>query len=110
MYQCLKYFAKDETLNGDEKWYCSKCKDHVVALKKMEIYNAPNFLIIHLKRFSHSRGMWGARKINQQVTFPVEGLDLTKYVINQNQKTVYDLYAVSNHFGTLDCGHYTAVC
>lgn len=100
---------QDETLKGDEKWYCGKCKDHVVASKRMEIYSAPKFLIIHLKRFSHQRGMWGGRKLTQLITFPIEGLDLTKYVLKNNgAKIIYDLYAVSNHFGGLDGGHYTA--
>ena len=25
-------------------------------------------------------------------------------------KAVYDLYAVSNHYGTMNGGHYTAMC
>lgn len=64
---CLKYFQQEEILKGDDKWYCSKCKQHVVATKRMEIWSAPDHLIIHLKRFSHSRGMFGGRKINQQI-------------------------------------------
>lgn len=53
IYDCLNYFMMEETLSGNDKWYCSKCKDHVTAYKKMEVYKAPEFLIIHLKRFSH---------------------------------------------------------
>ena len=64
---CLKYFQQEEILKGDDKWYCSKCKQHVVATKRMEIWSAPDHLIIHLKRFSHTRGMFGGRKINQLV-------------------------------------------
>jgi len=55
---------QEEVLKGDDKWYCGKCKNHVVATKKMEIYSSPDYLIIHLKRFSHTRGMFGGRKIN----------------------------------------------
>jgi len=29
---------------------------------------------------------------------------------NENGKIIYDLYAVSNHYGTLNGGHYTAMC
>ena len=98
-------------LKGDDKWYCGKCKDHVVATKKMEIYSSPDYLIIHLKRFAHTRGMFGGRKINKLITFPVEGLDLSKYLLKNESssgKFIYDLYAVSNHFGSLNGGHYTA--
>jgi ubiquitin carboxyl-terminal hydrolase 4/11/15 len=80
----------------------------------MEIYAAPEYLILHLKRFSHSRGiMGGGKKVGSLITFPVEGMDLSKYILknsNLNEKFVYDLYAVSNHFGGLDGGHYTAFC
>ena len=31
LYDCLNYFSVEETLRGDDKWYCSKCKDHVNA-------------------------------------------------------------------------------
>jgi ubiquitin C-terminal hydrolase len=71
-------------LKGADKWYCGKCKNHVVATKKMEIYSAPDYLIVHLKRFSHSRGMWGGRKVGDLITFPVEGLDLTKYILKNS--------------------------
>ena len=27
-----------------------------------------------------------------------------------NDRAVYDLYAVSNHYGTMNGGHYTAMC
>ena len=33
--------------------------------------------------------------------------------LNENKeqtKQVYDLYAVSNHYGTMNGGHYTAMC
>lgn len=53
IYDCLNYFSMEETLSGNDKWYCGKCKDHVTAYKKMEVYKAPDYLIIHLKRFSH---------------------------------------------------------
>lgn len=107
---CLKYFSVEELLKGNDKWYCSKCKNHQVASKKMEIYSVPEFLIVHLKRFSHTRGMFGGRKIDKLVSFPVEGLDLTHQLLSNTDKKkhIYDLYAVSNHFGSLGGGHYTA--
>ena len=112
LYDCLNYFSVEETLRGDDKWYCGKCKDHVNAHKKMEVYKAPEYLIIHLKRFSHNRNsMFGSRKLNDYIEFPVEGLDMTNYIVQSrgsNKKIMYDLYAISNHFGSLSGGHYTA--
>lgn len=30
--------------------------------------------------------------------------------MSRDQQLIYDLYAVSNHYGGLDGGHYTAYC
>lgn len=44
--------------------------------------------------------------------FPLKGLDMNKYVISEKQRNeeplIYDLYGVSNHYGQLLGGHYTA--
>lgn len=51
----------------------------------------------------------GTSKNGEFVDFPVEGLDLTKYILGSNgEKHIYDLYAISNHCGSLNGGHYTA--
>ena len=52
-------------------------------------------------------------KIDDHVEFPLSGLDLSKHLCPGNPamkgvSTTYDLYAVSNHFGGLGGGHYTA--
>lgn len=38
---CLRAFSKHEILGKGDEWYCNKCKLHVQASKKMEIYKAP---------------------------------------------------------------------
>lgn len=48
---CLREFKITETLDEDNKWYCSICKEHVLANKTMELYRTPPILIITLKRF-----------------------------------------------------------
>jgi ubiquitin carboxyl-terminal hydrolase 4/11/15 len=113
LYDCISYFSQEETLSGNDKWYCSRCKTHQNAFKKMEIYKCPEILIIHLKRFSHQRQtFFSSRKLSELVDFPTEGLDLSDYIVNQDDKrsAKYDLYAVSNHYGSLNGGHYTAFC
>jgi len=63
--------------------------------------------VFHLKRFTYSRYL--KNKIDTFVNFPVHDLDLSKYVKNKNdQSYLYELYAVSNHYGGLGGGHYTA--
>lgn len=97
-------------------WYCSKCKEHVQATKTLEIFKVPRVLIISLKRFKTSKSKYGGfgsgQKLDTHVDFPLEGLDLAPFVLSKNQKAngplIYDLFAVSNHYGSVGFGHYTA--
>jgi len=65
-------------------------------IKKFDIWSAPPILIIHLKRFSY-RGRFSFReKLDEMIDFPIEGLDLTEFVIGPTPvPPIYDLYAVS---------------
>jgi len=115
IYDCINLFTRKEKLEKDNAWYCSRCKGHKEALKKMEIYKVPSILILHLKRFKTSKGShigsfyWGqGKKITVPIDFPIEGLDLNGYILNGEKNAIYDLYAVSNHYGGLSGGHYTA--
>lgn len=102
---CFAAFSNPEQLDKNNSWKCPHCKNHVEATKKMEIFKVPSILIIHLKRFKSS-GMY-REKINSAVAFPKENLDIRDYVLGHDPG-LYDLFAVSNHFGTLAGGHYTA--
>jgi ubiquitin carboxyl-terminal hydrolase 4/11/15 len=67
----------------------------------------PDILVFHLKRFSYSRYL--KNKLDTFVDFPVHNLDLSKYVKQKDgQSYTYELYAISNHYGGLGGGHYTA--
>lgn len=110
---CLDLFAKKEQLGEDDLWYCPNCKEHRRATKQLEIWKSPDILVIHLKRFSNSRNL--RDKIDALIDFPLKGLDLSRHVAEgkynsnlTNESQIYDLYAVSNHFGGLGGGHYTA--
>lgn len=110
---CLESFRQIEKLDANNKWYCTVCKDHFQAFKKLEIYFAPKVMILHLKRFEYqSAGHYRtySQKTNDDIEFDVEGkLDMKPFVIINNGKSVkYELYAVSNHFGSCGGGHYTA--
>lgn len=72
-------------------------------------------------------------KLQNMVKFPLTGLDMTPHVVKRSQSSwslpshwspwrrpyglgrdpedyIYDLYAVCNHHGTMQGGHYTAFC
>lgn len=52
----------------------------------------------------------GTDKLDTKVNFPIRDLDLTHQVVGHNSEEPlkYDLFAVSNHYGGLGGGHYTA--
>lgn len=148
--QCLDAFITEERLSPSDAWYCTKCKDHVEAFKKLDLWQVPEVLVIHLKRFQYTST--SRDKIDATVRFPLEGLDLTPWCLNKNQEVrvqgkggpwrrcpcsprppatsvrgrwfpppspardhkslqvapLFDLFAVSNHYGGMGGGHYTA--
>jgi ubiquitin carboxyl-terminal hydrolase 4/11/15 len=108
LYECLDEFNKEEILSENDAWYCPRCKEHRRASKKFELWKTPDILVMHLKRFSASRGF--RDKLDVLVDFPVEGLDLTGRVEapEEGKSLIYDLFAVDNHYGGLGGGHYTA--
>lgn len=115
VYKCFDKFIEREQLAEAETLYCSRCQQHLAPIKKMDLWAAPDILIVQLKRFQYVPGQYFVHreKINDLVDFPIEGLDLSKYVIGPQHAEappVYDLYAVSHHMGGLGGGHYTATC
>ncbi|KAM7257032.1 hypothetical protein ACFE04_012773 [Oxalis oulophora] len=108
LYKCLEAFLKEEPLGPDDMWYCPGCKEHRQASKKLDLWRLPEILVIHLKRFSYSR--FFKNKLETYVDFPVEDLDLSTYIAYKNGSSShrYTLYAISNHYGSMGGGHYTA--
>lgn len=134
----LNLFSQPEVLSKENAWYCSKCAEHVQATKTIQIYKAPRFLIIHLKKLKFQ-----AKKI-PLITFPIDKLDMSSVVLNKeptqayyvtqdefispNDRAYYQnasinpiikdhtpsislqykLYGVVNHYGSQHFGHYTA--
>jgi len=105
--ECLKLYTSQEKLGADDAWYCPNCQKHQQATKKFDLWSLPEVLVIHLKRFSYNR--YWRDKIDTLIEFPVKNLDMTPYVINSaHGQAVYDLISVSNHYGGMGGGHYTA--
>ncbi|CAK9167458.1 unnamed protein product [Ilex paraguariensis] len=109
LFSCLDTFLREEPLGPDDMWYCPRCKEHRQATKKLDLWRLPETLVFHLKRFSYSR--WLKNKLDTFVNFPIHNLDLSKYVKSKEAcagSHVYELYAISNHYGGLGGGHYSA--
>ena len=109
--ECFKLFASEEVLSAEDQWYCSACKVHVQASKKIDLWTLPEILIIHLKRFQYARGF--RNKIESVIDFPAgkeDFLNLSEFLPPSTSQVPasYRLFAISNHMGSLYSGHYTA--
>jgi len=78
------------------------------------IWDAPDILIIHFKRFK--QGMYQFVKKDDFIDFPIDNLDITKYIHPQNRykNYTYDLFAINNHTSFnrtgISFGHYYSYC
>lgn len=97
LYKCLNNFCKSEELDG----FGDSDKNYT---KSLSLWKTPKYLIIFFKRFDN-RG----RKKNVLVNFPINSLNLGKYVLGYDQDdSSYELYGISNHTGNTMGGHYYA--
>ncbi|XP_063782064.1 inactive ubiquitin carboxyl-terminal hydrolase 50 [Pseudophryne corroboree] len=107
--QCLECFFQQVMLTLTDKIFCPYCKMKQDTSVKVRICKLPKILILHLKRFEYQGRV--KRKLKTNVTFPLTHLDLSPFVSAVKVKhSMYSLYAVVNHSGELDFGHYTAYC
>uniref|UniRef100_A0AAY4DWW5 Ubiquitin carboxyl-terminal hydrolase n=1 Tax=Denticeps clupeoides TaxID=299321 RepID=A0AAY4DWW5_9TELE len=105
--ECIELFTTMETLGEHDPWYCPTCRKHQQATKKFDLWSLPRILVVHLKRFSYNR-CW-RDKLDTVVDFPIRDLSMSEFVCDPKAGPyVYDLVAVSNHYGGMGGGHYTA--
>lgn len=104
-------FFNGERVSG---WYCPSCEVPRDAIKKLDISKLPPVLVIHLKRFyADPYIQLKYRKKTIYVDFPLTDMSMIDCVARternngSNSKHTYNLYAVSNHYGSMDAGHYT---
>ena len=136
---CLKSYCAEEVLTHDEVWKCPRCETQREASKRITLTRAPQYLVVHFKRFATGGSSGGAfswrssstsaRKIRTPVLFPLHNLDLGPYTLpapsaaetasyagynaedaSMTPPYLYDAYAVVRHIGgTLQSGHYVTV-
>jgi ubiquitin carboxyl-terminal hydrolase 2 len=108
--ECFADYCREEVLTDDNRYHCKKCKTKVDCKKQLRIWELPDLLIVHLKRFQKTPG--GGRKTESTVTFPVRDLDMRPVLseLHPVGHTKYDLWGVCKHSGTAQGGHYMAYC
>ncbi|KAI6189866.1 Ubiquitin carboxyl-terminal hydrolase [Aphelenchoides bicaudatus] len=108
--ECLKFTFGDDALDGQHKWKCPTCKCPQRTLKSNKIWSLPPVLVICLKRFAMENGDFVKNNIN--VDFTINDLNMLPYIHKDAGLEIqprYQLYAMTNHEGTLTSGHYTSI-
>jgi ubiquitin carboxyl-terminal hydrolase 8 len=117
IYECLDNMVHEEQLDSDNMYDCDMCGLKNQGYSKIQLWQTPKILVLHLKRFMVNKFGIPTRKLNNNIIYPITNLDLSKYFdpsspFKENSK--YDLYAVNIHhaFGggqSINFGHYTAL-
>lgn len=113
--ECFEEYTSKDKLDDDNKFICSSCSgkgDDIElrrAVKQLKLQTLPEVFIIHLKRFSIDHIV---KKNSMHVKYH-SPIDVRPYCTEQlsndkRQSTRYSLFAVIQHIGTLNFGHYTA--
>jgi len=98
---CFNHYVEGEII---ENYTDEETKEKIDIRKKILFWSFPNILAIDLKRFNNR-----FQKNQVYITFPLDNLDLSDYVIGyKKEKFKYELYGVCNHSGGVMGGHYTS--
>lgn len=104
---CFRAFTQSEELDEHNPWFCPHCRENQKAEKTMTVWQYPDTLIIHLKRFVFHE--LSSTKVDNKVIFPLDNLDLCQFISGPKIKNlIYKLYSLVCHFGGASSGHYTS--
>jgi ubiquitin carboxyl-terminal hydrolase 2/21 len=101
---CFDLYVESEILDGINSVLDESTGEKISVKKYISFWSLPNILVIDIKRFNNKN-----KKNQILVDFPLDNLNLCKYVIGYNKDSyIYDLYGVCNHSGSVLGGHYTS--
>ena len=122
----LHAFCTSDRLIDRDQYRCDQCKAKVDASKTLALHSLPEVLMLHVKRFAHNS--YFGSKVTRHVNFPINGLDMRPFLsedkrarmakaaeaaaagtasaASADESSLYDLYAVVRHLGSVAGGHY----
>nr|XP_046237249.1 ubiquitin carboxyl-terminal hydrolase 47-like [Scatophagus argus] len=95
----LERIFRTTSFTGDNMVFCDECERKTDATSGCEMVEAPQVLIILLKRFDFDYNTRSHFKSDRRVDVPI--------ALRMKEKK-YKLYGIVNHMGGLGGGHYTA--
>lgn len=115
--ECLNNMIKDEKLDVNNKLLCDICGLKNQSIKKVQIWKAPQILVIQLKRFvvNHYENIRTVKIINP-VMYPIYNFDMSEYFHNDSpykENALYNLIGINVHrelgIGSINAGHYISI-
>jgi len=113
--ESLKEFVKGDWLEGDNAYFCEKCKEKRDTLKRTCIKTLPPLLMVQLKRFGYDWEANRAIKYDDFFEFPwildlepytADGLSRQEKDIGPSEQKLYELVGIVVHSGQASAGHY----
>lgn len=117
----LKMYFGLEVLKNNNSYKCETCieqndsKVMTNAIKSSFFSTLGDSLVINLKIYqmlSSNDDETNFAKVNSVIKFSLDSLDLTKYAVSTGdvyQSVIYELYAVVQHKGSINSGHFMCV-
>jgi len=106
--EALDLFIREDTLEGDNKYFCEQYDRKVNASRRVLLDSLGNTVLIHLKRFEFDYTTSQRVKVNDYCEFPVE-LNLQPWARDRSRPATYynyHLVGVLVHTGIAEAGHY----
>ena len=102
IFDLLKIYFQNEIVEFERK--CERCKKVLKHKKQIKISRPPQILILSLQRIDGA-----TQKKNECVVDFPQLLDMSEFIDHEcgfDKQPIYSLYAVINHQGSMDYGHY----
>lgn len=108
---CLASYCENETLDGENQYFCSKCECKRDAVRALKFQKLPPVLNVQISRYVFDRKRLDKKKLNDKVLLPVK-LNIETEALGPKEgltKHRYVLCAVMRHKGkSAYTGHYVA--
>ena len=108
--ESLNSFFEGEILDGENKYFCEKCKKKVRAEKKITVKELPQYFVFVLNRFEYDYDKMVRNKISNYCELP-EKIDMTAYYdgVEVDKDLNFYLTGMILHRGSAEIGHYYSI-
>ena len=108
--ESLNSFFEGEIFDGENMYFCEKCKKKVRAEKKISIKDLPKYFVFVLNRFEFDYDKMIRNKINNYCELP-KIIDMTSFYdgVEVDSDLTFELSGMIIHEGNSEFGHYYSI-